>query len=245
KKLCGPRQGMRGANASGGLMAATLKLTVVSYAGEPRPGLSRRFGAARATVGRGTARDWGLPDPEKHLTNRHCIIVQRRNRVVIPDISKNGVFVNNPDTPLGNENVSVLAHGDLITIGDYQLLAEIEGAVTAPVAAPAEPDALDPFGSGAGFGAGDSPFGLRSNPLPPLEPRPADPLLPSDIAAFERRREEFPLAGAAAPPFADPPEPRRTGRPDPNHVPAIGTFFRAPEVQTPIIPPDWNPLAPE
>jgi type VI secretion system FHA domain protein len=35
------------------------------------------------------------------------------------------------------------------------------------------------------------------------------------------------------------------GYPNPDHVPAMGTFFRAPEVQPPIIPPDWNPLIPD
>src|SRR5262249_15535794 len=46
-------------------------------------------------------------------------------------------------------------------------------------------------------------------------------------------------------PTFDPQTPPQPVYPNPDHVPAMGTFFRAPEVQPPIIPLDWNPLAPD
>ena len=107
-------------------MTSTLKLTVVSYGGEPRQGMSKRFDASRATVGRGADNDWTLPDPEKHLSSRHCIIEKRDNRYVIIDVSRNGVFLNGAEYALGNGSFAVLADGDLILIGGYQLQAEIE-----------------------------------------------------------------------------------------------------------------------
>ena len=107
-------------------MTSTLKLTVVSYGGEPRQGMSKRFDASRATVGRGADNDWTLPDGEKHLSSRHCIIERRDNRYVIIDVSRNGVFLNGAEYALGNGTFADLADGDLILIGDYQLQAEIK-----------------------------------------------------------------------------------------------------------------------
>src|SRR5438046_7264928 len=126
-------------------MTSILKLTVVTYAGQPRPGLSKQFETGRATVGRGANNDWMLPDPEKHLSSRHFIIERRDNRYIITDFSKNGVFLNSAEYALGNGSFADLANGDLITIGDYQLRVEIEGDLDQSVPAGAGFDGLDPF----------------------------------------------------------------------------------------------------
>lgn len=227
-------------------MATTLKLIVVGYAGEPRPGLSKRFGDGRSTIGRGLDNDWVLPDPEKHLSNHHCLIEQRDGRYVISDTSRNGVFLNGNEVPLGNGRSSVLSNGDLVVIGDYEIRVEIEGA--ARDATPFSPAFADRGAAAlaAGAGSANTPFRAHGDPFDPLPggpfaPLPSEPFapLPGDEALAP------PPAGDPFAPPAAPAESGRAGAPDPNHVAAIDTFFRAPEVKAPIIPPDWNPLAPE
>lgn len=222
-------------------MASTLKLTVVSYAGEPRPGMSKQFDVSRATVGRGIDNDWMLPDPEKHLSSRHCVIENRDNRYVIIDVSRNGVFLNNAEYALGNGSFADLADGDLILIGDYQLRVEIE-ADQRSHAAPAGGDGLAGFAPEPDYERLGNPFAVQHPPASghPLLPGD-DPLLPP--AAPDPGRGRFPLPSMQPAPYEAPR--RLPGEPDPNHIPAMNTFFRAPEPQAPIIPLDWNPLAPD
>ena len=245
-------------------MAPILKLIVVGYAGEPRPGLSKRFGEGRLTIGRGLDNDWVLPDPEKCLSNHHCLIEHREGRYVICDTSRNGVFLNGNEAPLGNGRSSVLSHGDRVLVGDYEIRVEIEGS--AGGATPFSPAFTE---HSATLVAGVEPvtplFGVRDDPFAPLpigEPfaPPAGGALPlarsepfsslpggdpgwPDLAAALRRAPGRP--SAATPDLAKPVGGGRAGAPDPNHVAAIDSFFRAPKVKSPIIPPDWNPLAPE
>ncbi|HEY1795250.1 MAG TPA: type VI secretion system-associated FHA domain protein TagH [Stellaceae bacterium] len=223
-------------------MTSTLKLTVVSYAGEPRQGMSKRFDVSRATVGRGTDNDWTLPDPEKHLSSRHCIIEQRDNRYVIIDVSKNGVFLNNGEYALGNGSFADLADGDLILIGDYQLQAEIEADPRSQVVAAAGSGGLIGFPPEPDYERFGNPFAVQRPPVSGLPLLSAsDASLPPAPAAPGLGR--FPLPNMQPAPYEAPQ--RRPGEPDPNHVSAMDTFFRAPEPQAPLIPPDWNPLAPD
>jgi type VI secretion system protein len=207
-------------------MTSTLKLTVVSYAGKPCQGMSKRFDASRATVGRGGDNDWQLPDPEKHLSSRHCILEKRDNRYVIIDVSKNGVFLNNAEYALGNGSFADLADGDIIVIGDYQLHAEIEVASTQPTVPPAAVGGLAGYLPEPDYERLGNPFAVQRSSVP------AEPGL-----------ARFPLPNVQPAPYEA--AQRRPGEPDPNHVSPMNTFFRAPEPQAPIIPPDWNPLAPD
>jgi type VI secretion system protein len=223
-------------------MTSTLKLTVVSYAGESRSGPSKRFASGRSTIGRGTDNDWILPDPEKHLSSHHCIIEQQGAHYVITDVSRNGVYLNNVERPLGNGSSSVLTDGDLIAIGDYQLRIEIEGSPQHAAALAPNFGDRNPFGTGSAV-VGD-PFGSRGGSPPPMPPvLPSQPS-PPGFAPFEGGPFGLPPEAATPPRFGGL-EQGRGRPPDPDHVAAVDTFFRAPEVREPIIPPDWNPLAPE
>ena len=248
-------------------MAPILKLIVVGYAGEPRPGLSKRFGEGRLTIGRGLDNDWVLPDPEKCLSNHHCLIEHREGRYVICDTSRNGVFLNGNEAPLGNGRSSVLSHGDRVVVGDYEIRVEIEGSargatpfspaftersatliagvepVTPPFGVRDDPFAPLPIGEPFAPPSGGGPFAplARSEPFAPLPG--GDPGWPDLAAALPQGSGAPP--SAATPDLAKPVGGGRAGAPDPNHVAAIDSFFRAPKVKSPIIPPDWNPLAPE
>src|SRR6516162_3006178 len=119
-----------------GSMAKTLRLTAISYGGKPQSGLAARLGSGRLAIGRGTDNDWVLADPEKHLSCQHCTVEEHDGRYAITDISRNGVFVNGAEKPLGHGCTYPLNNGDRIIIGDYELAVEIE---TAPTMAAARP----------------------------------------------------------------------------------------------------------
>src|SRR5512135_3286087 len=90
---------------------------------QPPPGKTetRVFDGRGVTIGRGADNDWVLPDPERHLSKRHCVIAFADDRYTITDISTNGVFLNHSTTALGRGNSAPLRHGDRIEFGDYAL----------------------------------------------------------------------------------------------------------------------------
>ncbi len=47
-----------------------------------------------ATIGRGSTCDWSLPDPQRHISSRHCEIKFRDGAYWLTDTSTNGTFVN-------------------------------------------------------------------------------------------------------------------------------------------------------
>ncbi len=100
------------------------------------PRAEMRSGAL--TLGRGTENDVKLPDPERHLSKRHCVIEERNGVFVLVDISTNGTFLNYADTPVAGESPP-LGHGDVIKLGLYEFRVEIAdapGATTPPTSDP-------------------------------------------------------------------------------------------------------------
>jgi type VI secretion system protein len=221
------------------LMAKTLRLTAVSYGGEPQAGLSKRFGSGQLTIGRGAGNDWVLADTQKHVSNRHCVVEERDGQYSITDLSSNGVFVNGAEQALGHGCSCLLHDGDRIAVGDYQIAVEIE---TVPSDLPSsvfgEIGSL-PMNAVQGSGA-EGPFSARIEPmLPPPSPDAAaaawaDAIAPARLEPFPSAAE--PLLGFAAP------DAGHRGAPDPDRLPAVNSFFRVPDVKPPIIPPDWNAL---
>lgn len=119
------------------------------------------------TIGRGPDNDLVLPDPQRTISKRHCVLEARGDAVVAIDISSNGTFLNYKKAPLGPEP-SPLNHGDILSIGPYELLVEIRAA-SAPV--PSETDFL----------AGGLAMGAGLDPLAPVAARdPLDELLPPE-----------------------------------------------------------------
>ena len=46
------------------------------------------------TIGRGEENDLALPDPDRLLSKRHCVLEEQNGDYVIIDISTNGTFLN-------------------------------------------------------------------------------------------------------------------------------------------------------
>ena len=168
-------------------------------------------------MGRGADCDLVLPDPEKFLSKRHCILERRGADYILTDTSTNGTFLNYGTEPLG-AGPTPLSHGDVIQIGQYELVIDI-----APSALPAEPElpALD---------AGHSPFVSR-------------PAARQDLPTLEEEDEagDFLNDLLGEPASTDPlGHPQQPGASAPDHAPAASAHFAPPQASGPMIPDDWE-----
>ena len=104
-----------------------LRLSVVS---DHRRSLGDRssivLGASGATIGRSTSNDWVLPDPMRYVSAHHARIACRDGQYYLEDLSTNGVYVNEDDHPLGKDVARQLRSGDVLRVGEYQLVVAVE-----------------------------------------------------------------------------------------------------------------------
>lgn len=104
-----------------------LTLKVISY---QRHSLERKefFVPERgsASVGRGSGNDWVLPDPERLVSNRHCVIQARDDGYYVTDTSTNGVYVNKSPQRMGRNESRRLEDGDQLQIGEFELQVSID-----------------------------------------------------------------------------------------------------------------------
>ncbi len=211
------------------------------------------------SLGRAEGNDVVLPDPDRTISSRHCIIEERGNDYVVMDISTNGTFLNYMPQPLG-PTPSPLNHGDTIAIGSYEFRVEINAGLGAPpvdpyanlaapmmddLLAPLPPEGEEPAGfvggldeAGAATGdaisalLGDGPaVGPDASGLSAPPPEPA-PLIPEDEDIFG--------------PGSDPFDGQETSAPD--HGASAQDYFAAPAAQAgagALIPDDWDESEPE
>ena len=183
------------------------------------------------SIGRGSENDWVLPDPERFLSKRHCMLAYRSGSWQIADLSTNGTFLNGEAEPIGQAQPRDLRDGDRLRLGAY----EIELRVIA------EPAMLRRAPAGRG-----DPFALDS-----FAPRaaPETGLLDQD-PLLRRGLGQDPFAEALVPPSInlppdyDPltPEPEGAsfaGPTQPDHSPHLDDAFR-PALPHSLLPDDWN-----
>ena len=82
------------------------------------------------TVGRGAGCDLVLPDPDQQLSRNHCVIEDHNGNVVVVDLSANGTFLNYAKIPLGR-TPTPLNNGDVLCVGNYELVVEIVATAAA------------------------------------------------------------------------------------------------------------------
>lgn len=116
------------------------------------------FEGAGGNIGRAADNDWVLPDPQRFVSAHHARIHHRDGLYILEDISTNGVYVNDDDLPVARRGAHVLQNGDIIRLGEYQLVAMVETrtaaqdelAVLSPAGLPGDPSAsFAPFASGS------------------------------------------------------------------------------------------------
>jgi type VI secretion system protein len=113
----------------------TLRLRVVS---DQRRSLGDRssivFTADGGTIGRSADNDWVLPDPLRYVSAHHARVIFRSDRFYLQDVSTNGVFVNDEPEPLNKRGADgyVLRNGDVLKIGDYQVVVALDTDIEQP-----------------------------------------------------------------------------------------------------------------
>lgn len=104
----------------------------------------KSFDERGGSIGRGDSNTWVLPDPDKFLSSKHCVVTCEQGQFYITDTSTNGLFLNGASLPIGRNNKVSVSEGDTLDLGEYRLRIALEksGAKVSPFAqlAPAEPE---------------------------------------------------------------------------------------------------------
>ena len=106
-------------------MALRLEITSThkDFLGEDHVRVFRKDGG---TIGRSLQNDWILPDTDKYISGKHATIDCRAGAFYLADVSTNGVYVNGADEPLGKGNPRRLFDGDMLRMGDFEMLVHLD-----------------------------------------------------------------------------------------------------------------------
>lgn len=85
---------------------------------------------ANAVIGRSRNCNWYLPDPRNAISSRHCEIRRDGDAFLLKDLSTNGTFVNDAPERITERPI---AAGDLIRIGQYEVVVSVEAEVVPEV----------------------------------------------------------------------------------------------------------------
>ncbi|MHC6223451.1 type VI secretion system-associated FHA domain protein TagH [Pseudomonas sp. X10] len=104
-----------------------LSLTIISYH-KITPGQcpEKSMESGAISIGRGPDNDWVLPDPERLVSSRHCVIQFKDGRYYLTDSSTNGIELVHAGIRLRRGNSEPLMDGEIIRIGDYEIQARID-----------------------------------------------------------------------------------------------------------------------
>ena len=99
-----------------------LRLQVISAHRESMGGsYVQEFAACGGTIGRSLECDWPLPDSKRYISSKHAMIDYQGRAYYLVDLSRNGVFVNDSDVPVGTGNPQRLFDGDKIRLGEFEI----------------------------------------------------------------------------------------------------------------------------
>jgi len=191
---------------------------------------TRTVAGGEFSIGRGAGNDWVLPDPERFLSNRHCLLAYRSGGWQIADLSTNGTFLNGEAEAIGRGQPRDLRDGDRLRLGAYEIELRIaESAI--PRRAPTgrdDPFALDPFAPRAAAAVGPLDQDSLLRPGPEQNPFAPDLVPPS----INLPADYDPLA-------PDPGEAPFGGPAQPDHSPHLEDAFR-PASPRALLPDDWD-----
>jgi type VI secretion system protein ImpI len=105
-------------------MPLRLRVTSDSNALAPEERL-REFAAVGGTIGRNSDNDWVLPDDHRYVSSRHAMIEHQSGAWYLVDTSRNGVYINDADMPVGKGHPQRLFDGDRLRIGAYEIAVDI------------------------------------------------------------------------------------------------------------------------
>ncbi|MDR6291624.1 type VI secretion system protein ImpI/type VI secretion system protein [Inquilinus ginsengisoli] len=185
------------------------------------PPETRTVGGGEFTIGRGTECDWVLPDPERVLSKRHCVVAFDGNAWRVTDTSTNGTFLNQLTDRVDADAPRLLRDGDRLVFGAYEIEAVFDRQPSAlPRDAPARDSRPESLNSDR----------FTSDPFPVLGADPLAVALPSDDVALDAAEP----GGWSVGKFLD------TPRAISDHAPVIQESFRAPRTTLELLPDDWD-----
>jgi type VI secretion system FHA domain protein len=185
------------------------------------PPETRQVGGGEFTIGRGAECDWVLPDPERVLSKRHCVVVFDGAAWRVTDTSTNGTFLNTTSDRLEADAPRVLRDGDRLVFGAYEIEAVFDRAPSAPVpmtTAERPPAPRTP--------AEDR---LTGDPFPAMGDDPLAVALPAEDVALSGGADGWSVS-------------RFLGAPSSisDHAPVIQESFRPPRSSLELLPDDWD-----
>lgn len=207
----------------------SLCLTITSYH-KITPGQcpEKLMDQGMMAIGRSSDNDWVLPDPERLVSARHCVIQYKDGRYYLTDNSTNGVELVRAGIRMRRGSSEPLEDGEVIRIGDYEISARIDFSLNR-----AQVEAF----SGDSSNSFEALMGRHSSP-----PTPIEPIAMAPVAHFQgaSAQDTFPDLFDFLTPSATPPATQ------PDHVPAEQHDFRPPTptaVPQPVAAP--QPAAPQ
>jgi len=207
-------------------MALTLSVLRCPDAVPPE---TRQVKGGEFSIGRGADNDWTMPDPDRTLSRKHCVLAFRSGGWQLADVSANGTFLNRDAEAVGQGAVRDLRDGDRLRLGAYEIEVRIN-----------EDAAWQGGGGRAGDPFGDDPFAPARPPQGPSPGFERDPLLGSG-GDFGARGMTLPDDfGAAAPSGAAFDDAGFRGATQSDHAPALGQAFRVPAPPDKIDFDDWD-----
>ncbi|PMZ96531.1 MULTISPECIES: type VI secretion system-associated FHA domain protein TagH [unclassified Pseudomonas] len=183
------------------------------------------------SVGRAADNDWVLPDPERLVSSKHCVIQFKDGRYYLTDNSTNGVELVHAGIRLRRGNSEPLMDGEVIRIGDYEIQARIDSGLSIPIAGQSEAHSFEALMANQ-----------VATPSAPIAGAPAAFL--QGASSHDTLPDLFDFLGpSSVPPVSQP-----------DHVPAQQHDFRPPTPVAPppaplpvampgapgVIPDDWN-----
>ena len=200
------------------------------------------------TVGRGPSNDIVLPDPDRLLSKSHFVIEDHNGNVVIVDLSTNGTFLNYSKIPLGRISTP-LNNGDVLSVGTYELIVEIGGALPDFVDQIADPMAQDGISHGDAANAPDpmallDDVGPGGDFLDDLLGGDEGPTGPSQMNPVDPIDDLLPPLGEDEDPFFQKPSDGMEGEGASvsMHNPSASDAFTPQMASSSLIPDDWDDL---
>ncbi len=90
------------------------------------PPETRHVSGGEFSIGRDTRNDWVLPDPDRYLSKRHCVLGFGPTGWQLSDTSTNGTYLNHEIEPLRG-SPRALRDGDRILMGAYEMEVSLHG----------------------------------------------------------------------------------------------------------------------
>lgn len=175
-------------------MKLTLKIENFDFLPDGGP-LEFSVNGRGCEVGRDSAMDWTLPDPNRHISSRHFEVVYRDRQFWLNDISTNGTFVYGQSMRVSSP--LSLTHNERLQVGQYIIRVLISD--------PAQP-AAQMFAPPQSAALAHDPWSLTPAPAPmptpmPAPNRPAMPLAGQFGDSFIENARPAPVLPPAPPPM--------------------------------------------